>query len=95
MEKDKACQEMIMRWFDDKQCVFGDIMQCITNAVPDDHLLDPGRIKFKSQAPCVRHNQKCSFKFDKASQSSVGILGSPCVLFSKNLSINAKFQHCL
>ena len=91
MEKDKGCQQLIMKWFKD-HCVFGDILQMIVNKPPEDRLMDPSEVKFKQKARCVRHQKDCQCVFPKDA-NAIGVLGAPCVLFSKILSFRISESH--
>lgn len=86
VEKDKGCQEMIKSWFS-HHCIYGDIMDLITNKVPTDTLLEPSKIRFKSAVPCIQHHTNCPLPFGSKDKNSLGVLGSPCVLFSKKLGM--------
>ena len=86
VEKDKNCQALLTRWFP-CSCLFGDIESLIKNEIPTDKLLDPKKIKFHDSAQCLQHNRQCSLKLrgHTPDEITAGVIGAPCVLFSKTL----------
>jgi hypothetical protein len=85
VEKDKGCQDLIMKWFEDDSCVFGDILDLCASDIPEDKLLEIKQVKLKKAGHCLRHNQQCRATVDQT--HGLGALGAPWVLFSKILSV--------
>lgn len=85
VEKKKDCQQMLLRWFPN-HCLFGKVEDMIKNDIPQDTLLDPKKVVFSRTAHCLAHNKQCPIKFKRGrGEMTAGVLGAPCVLFSKIL----------
>ena len=92
VEKDKGCKALIMNWFDDDgHCIFGNILDMCANQIPENRLMKVSEVKVAKTSNCVRHNKECPIDLDV--EKGIGILGLPCVLFSKMLSIYNKVFH--
>lgn len=83
VEKEIGCRKLMLQWFSDG-CVFGNIFSMVENEIPTNKLLDPKAMKFRKSAWCYRHQKECVFEIPQ-SPDGIGVLGAPCVLFSKNL----------
>ena len=88
VEKDSGCQKILLEWFNDG-CIFGDVMKMIKNTVSDTKLLDPKKVKFRESSWCARHQKECQHSFT-SSAGGVGIIGAPCILFSKKLACTSR-----
>ena len=89
VEKEKVKQEMLGKWFGhDSSCLFGDITKMCENELRDDILLDPKKVKRKTTSWCRTHGKECCINLPHtgADTESMGVLGSPCQLFSKPLA---------
>ena len=89
VEKEKVKQEMLGKWFGhDSSCLFGDITKMCENELRDDILLDPKKVKWKTTSWCRTHGKECCINLPHtgADTESMGVLGSPCQLFSKPLA---------
>lgn len=84
VEKDPHCQSLLKKLYP-HECLFGDIGHLIENAdkLPKNKLADPRKLRIKTHAPCLTHGQNCIVP-DLASM--LGVLGAPCVLFSRFLN---------
>ena len=78
---------MLKKWFGaDDHCLFGDIKSMCRNKLSDDVLINPKKVKWLTSAWCHQHDKECPINLpDAANTSSIGVLGSPCQLFSQNL----------
>lgn len=88
VEKEKVKQAMLQRWFGhDSSCLFGDITKMCENELRDNVLLDPKKVKWKPTAWCRAHGKECCINLPHNDDTeSLGVLGSPCQLFSRPLA---------
>ena len=89
VEKDKFCKDLILKWFEGN-CVFSDILDLCATDIPKKRLLKVKEVELKGTGECARHNQQCSAAAD---HEGFGVLGAPCVLFSKTLSSILRDTH--
>ncbi|CAK9093328.1 Uncharacterized protein SCF082_LOCUS43905 [Durusdinium trenchii] len=60
-------------------CIFPDILDCVANP-PKKKNWAPGDLELLPQCHCVQHMDECPLNLD---QHDLGIIGAPCILFSK------------
>ena len=79
---------MLRKWFGhDSSCLFGDITKMCENELRDNVLLDPKKVKWKPTAWCRTHGKECCINLPHNDDTeSLGVLGSPCQLFSRSLA---------
>ena len=96
VEKEKVKQEMLRTWFGhDSSCLFGDITKMCENELRDNVLLDPKKVKWKPRAWCRTHGKECCINLPHNDDTeSLGVLGSPCQLFSQPLASIEKQVLC-
>lgn len=61
----------------------------IENKIPEKRLLEPEKVKFKQASWCARHQKECPHVFTD-SADGIGVLGAPCILFSRTLGRSKK-----
>ena len=71
---------------DNENCIFGDIMSMCKNKADGKKLLNPKKVVWKKSSWCAKHHRECDINLpEKDDKESMGVLGAPCVLFSRNL----------
>ncbi|CAK9006087.1 unnamed protein product [Durusdinium trenchii] len=60
-------------------CIFPDIMDCVANP-PKKKNWNPSDLKLVKECHCVQHRSECSLNLG---ENDLGIIGAPCILFSK------------
>ena len=76
---------MMIAWHQrSSSCVFGDILDMISNKVSENDLLDPKKITWKRTAWCAKHQKECLVWHPEPNQYGLGVWAK-CGLFSTSL----------
>ncbi|CAL1152064.1 unnamed protein product [Cladocopium goreaui] len=78
VEKNRACVKLCKE-LEPSQCIFPDILKLVETPGDSDNWT-PSKLKLVKEAYCAQHNKMCKIE---TSKDDCGLLGAPCILFSK------------